>query len=298
MPSPTTASMPPASKKFLAKVARAVNSAGVPRLARKIFGRAPVLASISSDASRNSSNGSARRMPRQRRRRSRPQARRSEPATGATSSTAARASCKIGIGMVPVRTSLPRATAFCRSARTAATLFWIGPDCSAAQAPPAFRSPGTSTRPRRKAAASKPRSRRSRRPGRRPAPGWILPEAQVAYCARCAARNASGRPSGAVCGSTVIASAPPKPAGSDRDGGAQHVHVRIAPRHHPPRGLGRDHDRFWRKPAGRLDPRPQFSRGAEFGDGEELIGVRREPEIDRVARRFERHAADASSARR
>ena len=33
--------MPPVSKKLLAKVARAVKSAGVPRLARKIFGRAP-----------------------------------------------------------------------------------------------------------------------------------------------------------------------------------------------------------------------------------------------------------------
>src|SRR6202011_306185 len=42
--SPAVASMPPAAKKFLAKVARAVKSAGVPRFARKIFGRAPVAA--------------------------------------------------------------------------------------------------------------------------------------------------------------------------------------------------------------------------------------------------------------
>ena len=43
-PSLVMASMPPASKKFLVKVARAVNSASVPRLARKILGRAPVAA--------------------------------------------------------------------------------------------------------------------------------------------------------------------------------------------------------------------------------------------------------------
>ena len=43
------ASMPPVSKKLLAKVARAVKSAAVPRLARKIFGRAPDVLSLSSD---------------------------------------------------------------------------------------------------------------------------------------------------------------------------------------------------------------------------------------------------------
>ena len=36
------ASMPPASKKFRANMLRAMKSAGAPRLARKIFGRAPV----------------------------------------------------------------------------------------------------------------------------------------------------------------------------------------------------------------------------------------------------------------
>src|SRR5260370_37889890 len=55
-----TASMPPAAKKLLANVARAVKSAGVPRLARKIFGRAPVRARNLSDASRSTSNGSAK----------------------------------------------------------------------------------------------------------------------------------------------------------------------------------------------------------------------------------------------
>ena len=47
---------------FLANVARAVNSARLPRLARKTLGRAPVLASIRSEASRRCSNGSARRI--------------------------------------------------------------------------------------------------------------------------------------------------------------------------------------------------------------------------------------------
>jgi len=38
--------MPPASKKFLAKLARALKSAGLPSVARKTFGRAPVAARI------------------------------------------------------------------------------------------------------------------------------------------------------------------------------------------------------------------------------------------------------------
>ena len=43
-------------------VARAVKSAGVPRLASKIFGRAPDPLSLSSDLSRNASNGAASRI--------------------------------------------------------------------------------------------------------------------------------------------------------------------------------------------------------------------------------------------
>ena len=39
-----------------------------------------------------------------------------------------------------------------------------------------------------------------------------------------------------------------------------------------------------------LDARPQFPRGAEFRHGQKLIGVGRQPEIDRVARGGERHA--------
>ena len=34
----------------------------------------------------------------------------------------------------------------------------------------------------------------------------------------------------------------------------------------------------------------KFSRGAEFGHGQKLIGIGRQPEIDRIARRCQRHA--------
>src|SRR5215217_8657196 len=53
------ASIPPASKKFLAKVARAVKAAMGPRLARNTFGRAPVFAKYESDRSRRRSKASA-----------------------------------------------------------------------------------------------------------------------------------------------------------------------------------------------------------------------------------------------
>jgi len=60
-PSLSIASMPPVSKKLLAKVARAVKSAGVPRLARKTRGRVPLSFEIWSERLRRRSNGSARR---------------------------------------------------------------------------------------------------------------------------------------------------------------------------------------------------------------------------------------------
>ena len=37
------------------------------------------------------------------------------------------------------------------------------------------------------------------------------------------------------------------------------------------------------EPAGLLDTRPQFPDGAEFRDGEELVGIRRKPEIDQAS---------------
>src|SRR5579872_6672127 len=56
------ASIPPASKKLLAKVARAVKLVAVPRLARKTLGRAPLALRMSSERSRNRSNPSASRI--------------------------------------------------------------------------------------------------------------------------------------------------------------------------------------------------------------------------------------------
>ena len=47
---------------------------------------------------------------------------------------------------------------------------------------------------------------------------------------------------------------------------------------------------FGVRAAGLLDARPQFSRGAKFRHGQKLIGIGRQPEIDRVARCGERHA--------
>ena len=52
--------------------------------------------------------------------------------------------------------------------------------------------------------------------------------------------------------------------GEHGDGRAQNIHVRIALRHHAPRGLGRDESRLRRKPARGFDPRPQFSQARNF----------------------------------
>ena len=75
-----------------------------------------------------------------------------------------------------------------------------------------------------------------------------------------------------------------------RDGRAQHVHVRIALRHHAPGGFGRDEGRLRRQPAGGFDARPQFPQRAEFGDGEKLVGIGGKAEEDHAPRRFERNA--------
>ena len=48
---------------------------------------------------------------------------------------------------------------------------------------------------------------------------------------------------------------------------------------------------FGVSPQACFDARPQFPQGAEFGDGEKLVGVGGEPEIDHAARGIERHAA-------
>ena len=48
-----------------------------------------------------------------------------------------------------------------------------------------------------------------------------------------------------------------EPCGECRDRRAQHVHVGVALRQHPPCGIGGDEDRLGREPAGLFDPRPQ-----------------------------------------
>ena len=86
------------------------------------------------------------------------------------------------------------------------------PCSSAARRRPLPRSPETAPRRRRRAWRSDPRCRRSRRPGRRPLAKFDSSSRRAGCCARRGARKRSGRPSAAVCGSTVMLSAPPRPA--------------------------------------------------------------------------------------
>ena len=88
-----------------------------------------------------------------------------EPAR--TSRTAAAISASSGNSLVPVSASSRRATAFSRSARTAATLLWINP-CFERSASAAGRFDLLEQAPtrRRRACRSGPRCRRSRPPGR------------------------------------------------------------------------------------------------------------------------------------
>ena len=70
--------------------------------------------------------------------------------------------------------------------------------------------------------------------------------------------------------------------GERRNGAAHDVPVRIALRHHAPRCLGGDEDRARREPASLLDARPELSDCAELGNGEELILVGGEAEVDKA----------------
>ena len=92
-------------------------------------------------------------------------------------------------------------------------------------------------------------------------------------------------------GSTAIASAPPRPAATTAmvvrsmfTYGSRRVIIRQAVSAATKAGFGV-------KPAGLLDARPQFPQRAEFRDGEELVGIGGEAEIDHAARGIERHAA-------
>ena len=55
---------------------------------------------------------------------------------------------------------------------------------------------------------------------------------------------------------------------------------------------------FGVKPAGLFDARPKLPQRAEFGDGEELVGVGGQAEIDHAARASSSATPPASRARR
>ena len=103
--------------------------------------------------------------------------------------------------------------------------------------------------------------------------------------------KASGRPSAALNGSTVTASAPPTAAASAAmvprtmfPCGSRLVIMRQAVSAATKAGRGVE-------PAGLLDARPELPDGAKLGDGQELILVGGEAEIDEAARIVERDAA-------
>ncbi len=84
--------------------------------------------------------------------------------------------------------------------------------------------------------------------------------------------------------------------GEDGDSAAHDIPVRIALGHHAPRGFGGDEGRARREAACLLDPRPEFSQGAELGDGQELILIGGEAEEDVAAGVIETDAAGLHGA--
>ena len=95
----------------------------------------------------------------------------------------------------------------------------------------------------------------------------------------------SGNPSAAVNGRTVIASAPPNAAAKAAMRGAEDIHLRIAPRQHPPCGLGRDESRAGASPHAVSTRAHSFRSAAEFRDGEKLIGIGGEAKEDHARAR-------------
>ena len=205
--------MPPVSKKLLAKVARAVKSAGVPRLARNTFGRAPVLFSnrIGVVAQRFERRGQPHRRQRveldfgfaigRERDRLRIQHRDRRPHAG-WEIRWRRSAPRLPLGDIGLARSARR-----RDLALDQVLFERGE-----QRRRPFRSPETAPMPLRKAAASASRCRRSRRRDRTTLAR--LDSSSSTSCVLRATRraNASGKPSASVCGSTVMALAPPRPA--------------------------------------------------------------------------------------
>ena len=76
----------------------------------------------------------------------------------------------------------------------------------------------------------------------------------------------------------------------DGDGRAQHVHVRVAARHHAPRGFRVDQRGRRLQAAGFFHARPQTAQRANFCDAQKFVGVHREAERDRLGCGFERQS--------
>ena len=252
--------MPPASKKFFANSVRAREVGELaeigeehlrPRAGRgqhAVGGVAQLLERLGEPDARQRREGGSRRARR---------------AAGATSSTCTAASWMSGNSLVPVSASRRRATSFSRSARVAATLRWIRPLLERRRrAAGLSRSPGTATTPRAQSCAV----RSSMPPA--PAAGSVtfarFDSSSRMSCVLRAMRRAkrSGRPSAGGERQHRDGVRAAEAGRERRDGGAQHVHPRIAPRHHAPRGLGRDEGRRGREAAGLLDARPQLSQMA------------------------------------
>ena len=203
------------------------------------------------------------------------------------------------IGVAPVRERRPRALA--RVARDPVADQAVV--AARRRAAGALDLAGTRPRPRRPARRSATRRTRSRRPGRSPGPrcdsscriGWVLRAMRRA--------KSSGAPSAASNGSTVIASAPPTAGREAGDGGAQHVHPRVAAGHHRRRGHG---VLPLRRRAGAAtpqlgDPGPEPPRRAQLGDRRELVGGDRVPELQlrgRPRRRTARRRSAPAGRRR
>ena len=193
--------------------------------------------------------------------------------------------------LTPVSASCRRATATARLARTAATFCWISPPDSAAATPLAAFDlaelrPGCAAELIGHILDGAGASRRVGNLGE-----MQLFEQHELGIARDAPREALGQAAsgGERQHRDRVGAAERCGEGCDRS--AQDIHLWIALRHRAPCRFGGDKGRFRREPARRLDAGPQFSQRAEFGDGQELFGVGREPEENDAACGVEGDAA-------
>ena len=209
-PSFVMASMPPASKKFLANSVRAVKSGACrgwrerfrPRAGRGEHAGRRRRAALQTARQGGCAAGRQRELP--------------LPACGQRSAVLSDRTCTalswiLGNSLVPVSASLRRAMFFSRSARTAATLFWISPCSSAAGAAGLLDLLEQRPRGCRKAARSD-LDAAGARGGIGTLARFDLLQQNELRVARDAACECIGQAERQVNGSTVIASAPPRPA--------------------------------------------------------------------------------------